>query len=133
MIGIGLILTLCLIFVIRGNNSLLKGILIPISLLTIVNLGYGSFLALSRPKHITAATELYQEQASQVIQSELDKAQRDHKNYSNLNPIWAVLIGVSLVSFFLFTLLLREKTWVKKIEKQNDWISVHLFQRNQEE
>lgn len=102
MIGIGLVLTLFLLFTLKGNNSLLKGMLIPLSLLAIINLGYGGFLAFSRPKHMQTTTELYQKQATQIIQKELNKSKKDNKNYSNLKPIWTALIVVSLGLFFLF-------------------------------
>ncbi len=87
----------------KGNNPILKGMIIPLSLLMIINFGYGGFLAFSRPKHIQTTTEAYNQQAPQVVQSELKKALTDNKNYTTLKPIWAILIVVSVGLFFFFT------------------------------
>jgi len=100
MVGIGLLLVLTLPFLFKSEYTLLKGMLIPLCLLTIANLGYGSFLLYSRPKHIEITTELYQRDPQKAIQKELDKMQVDNKSYTVIRQIWAVVIIVSVLAFF---------------------------------
>lgn len=101
MIGFGLLLALCLFFIFKSQNTFFKGMLIPICIITLVCLGYGSFLTYSRPQHIKTTTELYQQNPKETLQKELTKAQTDAKNYGNLIPIWAILIVLTLVAYFI--------------------------------
>jgi len=49
MIGVGIIVLIAFIGIIRSENQLLRGALIPLSLLLLVLLGYGAFILYSRP------------------------------------------------------------------------------------
>jgi hypothetical protein len=90
MVGIGLLLVLALPFLFKSEYTLVKGMLIPICLLMIANLGYGSFLLYSRPKHIATTTKLYQQNPQETIQKEPNKAQTDNKSYAVIRQIWAL-------------------------------------------
>lgn len=102
MVGIGLLLILTLPFLFKSEYTLVKGMLIPLCLLTIANLGYGSFLLYSRPKHIEITTKLYRQNPRETTQRELSKMQTDNKSYAVIRQIWAVVIIVSVLAFFLF-------------------------------
>lgn len=103
MLAIGILLSLAFIFILNGNNPLVKGMLIPLSLLILINIGYGGFLAFSRPKHIISTSKNYASNTTDTFKQELVKAKTDDKNYSTLKPIWAVLFVLSIVLYFIFT------------------------------
>jgi len=103
MLGIGLLLLLGLFFIVKSNNELLKGMLIPLTLLTLINVGYGSFLSFSRPNHLKQTHEQYKVNQSQVIAKELTKANRDSKNYTVIKPIEIILLIVSAFLYFAFS------------------------------
>ncbi|MCW3160170.1 hypothetical protein [Chryseobacterium oryctis] len=100
MLGIGLLLVLFLYLILKSENQLLNGMLIPVGLLLIGNLGYGSYLLYSRAKHIATTTELYQQNPKETIQKELTKMQADSKSYTMIKRVWAVLIVISVIAFF---------------------------------
>ena len=64
MVVVGILLSIAAILILRGDNPILKGMLIPMGLVILVNLGYGGFLAYSRPQHITKTQELYSQNSS---------------------------------------------------------------------
>ena len=103
MLGIGIVLAIGLIFILRSDQPMLRGMLIPIGLLLIANLGYGGFLTFSRPSHIQSTIELYNQNPVQAVNKELAKAETDHKSYSTLKPIWVVLIVVAIVLYFVLS------------------------------
>jgi len=103
MLGIGILLAIYLAFIYSSEAPLLRGMFIPIVLLMIITLGYGGFLAFSRPKHITTTLESYQQQKEQTIEKELKKAQTDNKNYTMLKPIWTILVVVSIILYFVLS------------------------------
>jgi hypothetical protein len=103
MLGLGLFLLLGLIFMVKSDNALLKGMLIPLTLLTFINLGYGSFLSFSRPNHLKQTQEQYKVNPSEVITQELTKAKRDNKNYAVIKPIEIILLIVSALLYFAFS------------------------------
>lgn len=61
MIGLAvfILLPLC-ILLIKTNNSLQKGMLIPLCLLFVMNMGYGSYLLISKPKYVAERTAQFQ-------------------------------------------------------------------------
>lgn len=100
MVGTGLLLALALPLLFKKEYPLFNGMFIPVCLLVLVNLGYGGFLLYSRPKHVAITSQLYQQNARETVQTELQKAQTDNKNYTLLKPIWTVLIIISVLAFF---------------------------------
>jgi hypothetical protein len=100
MVVAGLLLVLCLFFIFKNENTVLKGMFMPIALLMVLNLGYGSFVLYSRPKHLEVISKLYQQNRQEAIQKELIKAQADNKNYTTIKPIWAIFIVTSTIIFF---------------------------------
>ena len=99
MVGVGLLLALLLPFLIKSQNRIFNGMLIPICLLLIANLGYGSYLLYSRAKHIATTTELYKQNPQETIQKELTKMQADSKSYTMIKRVWVVLIVIAVVAF----------------------------------
>ena len=94
---------LVLIFILNNDQVFLNGMIIPLSLLLIANLGYGSFLLFSRPKHLITTQNLYKENSKEAIKKELEKAMNDHKAYSILQYVWIGLMIVSVVLWFVLS------------------------------
>lgn len=103
MLIFGGVLIFCLIYIFKSNNPLLRGMLIPLSILMLINLGYGGFLAFYRPNHIESTILLFQKQPEETLQKELIKAQNDSKTYDILKPIWGILICICIGLFFIFS------------------------------
>lgn len=103
MIGIAffILLPLC-ILLIKTNNSLQKGMLIPLCLLLVMNLGYGSYLLISKPKYVTESKEQFQLNAEGTIKNEVAKIKADDKSYTMTKYIWACLLILSVVCFYIF-------------------------------
>ena len=101
IVGIDLLITLYLLL--QNNSSFSQGMLIPLGVLLMINIGYGGFLAYARPRHIKSATKLYKEQPQQALQQELKKSLQDNRNYTMFKPIWTGLIFLSLAAYFFLT------------------------------
>jgi hypothetical protein len=103
MIGIGLIVLVSLVILLRNNDPFYNGMLIPVGLLLIICWGYGGFLAFSRPRHFKTTAKHFETKRTEILNQELTKALTDNKNYSMLKPIWVLLIIISIVLFFIIT------------------------------
>ena len=101
MLVVGTLVLIACWMIFRSNSELLKGALIPLSFVVLAFLGYGGFLAFTRQAHTQSVQELLKNDPQKAIDQEFEKAERDHKTYSRLKPIWAILIVVSLVLFFV--------------------------------
>jgi len=102
MLLVGFVLLISLYFVFRNSDPFVRGMLIPIGLLSLVYLGYGGFLTSSRPTHMINTSESYTTNPSETVNKEITKARADHSNYSKLRPVWLALIVLSLaLTFFL--------------------------------
>jgi len=103
MIGIAffILLPFC-ILLIKTNNSLQKGMLIPLCLLFLMNVGYGSYLLISKPKYVTERIVQFELNAEETIKNEVTKIKVDDKSYTMTKYIWAGLLILSIVCFFVF-------------------------------
>ena len=102
MVVAGIVALVSSILIFKGENQILKGMLVPLGLLALVGIGYGGFLGYSRPIHIVKAQETYQTNSEQAIVQELEKAERDNKNYTMIKKMWPVLIAVGALLLFFF-------------------------------
>lgn len=100
MIGIGVLLIPAFIAILRSEHNLLKGSLIPIGLLLLILIGYGSFILYSRPAHAKASIEQYEQSASEAITQEREKHINDNKAGNSLMNIYPVLAIISLLPLF---------------------------------
>ena len=101
MIGLGGILLFGLIAVLRGEHELLRGAFIPLGLLLVILLGYGSYILYSRPAHAKERIALYQKSPQEAITKETEKHINDNK-FGNalLRYVYPVLIIVSALALF---------------------------------
>ena len=100
MLTIGIVLLIAGITIFRSNHDLLKGMLIPLGLVVLILVCYGSVLAFTRSGHLENVKTVYAENQVQAIQKEYNKATTDNKNYTMLKPIWVVLIIISAILFY---------------------------------
>ena len=103
MVAMGLLFLIAVIFILKGDHQILRGTLIPLGLVLLMLLGYGGFQIFGRPAHVTKVDTLYQENPDKAVLQEYNKALKDDKTYSRFKPIWAVLLVVSVILFFVFT------------------------------
>lgn len=78
MIGLGVLLMFVLYSIFRSQNELLKGALIPLSLLLVILIGYGGYILQSRPAHSKESIELYTKSSEEAIKAEAVKHSSDN-------------------------------------------------------
>jgi len=104
MIGIGVILVVVFIGIIKSQNELLKGLLIPFGLLLVILIGYGSYILYSRPAHAKESITLYEKSKADAVAQEETKHINDNKAGKRLLRIYPILMLVSIATLlFGFT------------------------------
>jgi len=101
MIGVGIIVLIAFIGIIRSENQLLRGALIPLSLLLLVLLGYGAFILYSRPAHVKESIALYGQNKEEALEKETAKHINDNKAGKTLLKVYPVLMLLSIVALIL--------------------------------
>ncbi len=101
MVGIGVLLVPAVIAIIRSEHQLLKGSIIPLSLLLIILVGYGGFILYSRPAHMKASIERYESSTSEAYAQEKEKHINDNKAGDALMKVYPILAILSLLPLFL--------------------------------
>lgn len=102
MLAFGFILAVATFFILKGENPILKGMLIPIALVTLLSIGYGGFLTFNRPNHAPKTAEIAKISIADAVNQELVKARRDDKNYTMIKRVWPVIVAVcALLLFFI--------------------------------
>jgi hypothetical protein len=102
MIGIAIliILPICVLFT-KTSNSFQKGMLIPLGLLFLMNVGYGGYLLFSKPKHLEQTEKSFQLKSQETIENEIAKIKADDKSYIMTKYIWGGLLFLSVVCSFI--------------------------------
>lgn len=86
----------------KSIHSLQKGVAIPIILLMLMNIFYGGYLLFSKPKYAIERTAQFQIYAEETIKNEVVKIKANDKSYRLTKYVWASLLCVSVVCFFIF-------------------------------
>lgn len=104
MIGITIIFLFPLAFLLFKNNlSLQKGMAFPVCLLLVINVVYGSYVLLSKPKHLEQIEQQFQSNPKQTLNSELQKAKADDNSYKTLKYVWGACIIVFITLYFILS------------------------------
>jgi len=103
MVGIGLLLLFVLYNIFRSQNELLRGMLIPLSLIALVLIGYGSYILSSRPAHVNNSIALYKTSPAKAIEKEKLKHLNDNKAGKTLTKY--VYPSLMLISVLLLITL----------------------------
>ncbi|MDE0772222.1 MAG: hypothetical protein OSB25_08485 [Salibacteraceae bacterium] len=98
--GIMALLIMWLIF--KGDNPVLKGMLIPLGIIVLLGGIYGSYVGFSRLGHIVKTQEIYRTNPKEAIAKELEKSEMDNRNYTVIKKIWPVLIIVTALLLVFF-------------------------------
>lgn len=102
MIGIGILLLFALYSIFRSQNELLRGALIPLSLLTLVLVGYGGYILYSRPAHARESIERYEASKTEAIEKEKEKHINDNKaGKTLLRFVYPSLLLLAAIALFL--------------------------------
>jgi hypothetical protein len=103
MIATGILVLLAFVSILKSNNEFLRGALIPLSLLVLVLIGYGSYILYSRPAHVQSSIELYKQSKEKAIESEKEKHINDNKAGKTLTKYVypGLVILSSLMLFFV--------------------------------
>jgi len=101
-IAIFILLPIC-VLLFKSTNSLQKGATIPLVLLIIMNIGYGSYLLFSKPKYAEERTARFRINNEETIKNEFIKIKVDDKTYTMTTYVWTGLLFVSIICFFVFT------------------------------
>ena len=102
MIGLGVVFILAFYGIFRGQHELLKGALIPLALLILVLIGYGSFILFDRPAHAKESIALFESSSVEGIEKEQAKHINDNKAGKTLMRfVYPSLILVSGVLLFV--------------------------------
>ena len=79
MIGLAILLLIAFIAILRGEHELLRGATIPMALLIVILVGYGSFILYSRPAHSSQSIALYESSPKEAVKQEIIKHENDNK------------------------------------------------------
>ena len=103
MLILGSLLAIVAIFIFRYNNELLKGMLIPISVIVLMLIGYGSMQISVRPKHLDEVSEIFKQDTELAVQNELIKATKDDNSYRVVSLVWLICIVILVILYFFFS------------------------------
>ena len=95
MIGIGILLLIGCIAILRSQHLLLRGSLVPLGLLLMVFIGYGGYILYSRPAHVKQSIALYENSKDEAIVKEVQK-------HTNNNKAGKTLMKYVYPAFILF-------------------------------
>lgn len=101
MVGIGICLCIVFIAILRSDNAILKGSIIPLSLLLGILLGYGIYILYSRPAHAREIIRLYKKSPAEAVKQEMVKHINDNKTGKVLVRVYPVLMLISVVAFMV--------------------------------
>jgi len=111
MIGIGILLLVALYAIFKSQNELLRGMLIPLGLLTVVLIGYGAVIMTGRPAYAKESLALYEKSKSEALEKEKLKHISDNKTGKTLMKF--IYPGLMILSIIL--LLLLSSTYYKGV------------------
>ena len=104
MIGVGILILFFFYSIFRSQNELLKGALIPLGLLLVILIGYGSYILYSRPAHAKESIALYKKSKPDAIEKEKIKHLNDNKTGKTLlRYVYPVLMIIAAIALLFFS------------------------------
>lgn len=102
MVVVGVVTLIAFIGIMRSNNELLRGTLIPLGLALVVLIGYGAYVIQSRPAHVNEMQIAYEQSAQSAIKAEIAKQAKDYGSCKMLTNIYPYLmIAMALLIMFV--------------------------------
>lgn len=103
MLFFGIIMLICLIFILRSNDQFIRGLTIPLGLTIIALIGYGGFIIPDRNKRLSIIeTELNKELPPKIIK-EKRKIEEGIATCKTTIRIWSAIAVSGIILFFLFS------------------------------
>lgn len=102
MMVLGVSLAAAALLIFKSEDPLLRGMLLPVIVLTAMNLGYGSVL-IYRPTTSQKIEAAFRLNPAQTTGRQIQKATDDASYYTRARPAWAALTAVSVLLFFVFS------------------------------
>jgi len=101
MLAFGVVAIGALVLVLRSQEPLLRGMLVPLCLLLALLLGYGGLVAFGRSARVEKVVSAYAEKPEETIAAEISKHEKDLNFCELLKKIYPVLIILAAVMVLL--------------------------------
>jgi hypothetical protein len=102
MVGLGIILIVVLMAILRSSNELLRGTLIPLGLLLLVLIGYGCYILYSRPAFATQSIARFEQSEEAAIVWVREKHITDNKAGNTLiKAVYPSFMLLSVLALFV--------------------------------
>lgn len=102
MVGLGVLLLIVFIAIFKSQNELLKGTLIPFSLLLLVLIGYGSYILYSRPAFANESIAQFETSKEQAIAQARAKHINDNKAGDTLiKYVYPTFMLIAVIALFI--------------------------------
>lgn len=104
MVGLGIVLLCAIVAILRSQHELLKGTVIPLGLLLLVLIGYGSYILTSRPAFAAQSIADYHQTPEQTLVQVKAKHINDNKaGVTLLKWVYPSLILLSALALLFLT------------------------------
>lgn len=101
MIILGCFTTAISFFLIVSREEFHHGISIPIVLLSLIFIFYGSFVFRNRPHQLKTIIKNYKQGPLGTIETEKNRILKEKENYNKVRITWTLVFVIGLVSYFL--------------------------------
>ena len=102
MLFIGMLLLIAFAMILRSNDTLMRGMMIPLALVTLICIGYGGNLIWSRQAKLKTLITEYQQSPQATIDAEKIRVSKEEKTYTMLKTyVWPLIIVMGLVVYFI--------------------------------
>lgn len=102
MIIIGLLVLIACIGILRAQNELLRGALIPLGILVVLMIGYGGYIMSSRPAHAKESLAKYDQSEAEALLAERAKHVQDNAFGKTLTRyVYPSLVILSVILLML--------------------------------
>lgn len=102
MMVIGILLLIAFAMILRSNDTLMRGMMIPLALVTLICIGYGGNLIWGRPAKLKTLTTEYQQSPQATIDAEKTRLSGELSTYKMLKTyVWPLIIVAGVFVYLL--------------------------------
>lgn len=101
MLIIGLLLLIAYVFIWKSSDAMLRGMIIPLSLVLLLLIGAGLAFPSARKKQLQKVELSIKENPDQAIKLEKERILKDKNAYLKFFIVWSIIITAGIVLFFL--------------------------------
>lgn len=103
MLIAGILFAIASYYIWKDAAALVRGMLIPVALVTLICLGYGSNLVWGRPAKVKALTTAYQQNAAATVQEETTRLEKESATYAMTTKGWVAVIVIGLLLYLFLS------------------------------